>query len=129
MKKRILAVVLSICLLMSFGTIAFASGIMPLWNSTSECTTDLYCSGDSARCRLDVVGLSGSDSITATLTLQKENSRGNYTNVIQWKNLSGTGSLHFSETYSISASNTYRLKADVTVTGSNGTDSITVYGY
>ncbi len=129
MKKRYLAVVLTLCLLMSFGTAAFASGIMPLWNSTQDCTVELTCSSNNASCKLDVSGMSASDKITATVTLQQENARGSYINVQRWAGLTGTGSLHFSEDYPISAGGDYRLKAEVQVVGSNGTDNITQYAY
>lgn len=129
MKKRCMAAALSLCLLLSFGTAAFAAGIMPLWDTTSECSVELNCSGNNASCSLDVRGISGSDKITATLTLQQENARGSYINVKRWVDLSDTGSLHFSEDYPINAGGTYRLKAEVKVVGSNGTDNITKYAY
>ncbi len=119
MKKRCMAAALSLCLLLSFATSAFAAGIMPLWNTTDKCDPNLVVSSTTAYCSLTVIANSG-DAIDATLTLQQENARGSYINVKRWAGLSGTGSLSFSDDHPITAGGTYRLKAEVKVVGSFG---------
>lgn len=129
MRKRIAAIALSLCLLLAMGSAALAADIMPLWDSCSVCRPYLSVSGNTANCMLDVRAVNGGDRIIATVTLQKENSRGNYTNVKSWSGLSGTGSLHFADSYGVTAGASYRLKAEVKVSGSNGTENITEYAY
>lgn len=128
MRKKLMALALAVLFVMTVAASAFAVDIMPYWNTTNTCTPSLYISGNTANCSLTVVANSG-DSITATVTLQKENARGNYSNVKAWPNLSDTTRLYFSDSYTFSSSGNYRLKADVTVTGTRGTDNITVYAY
>lgn len=128
MRKRFMALVLALLLVMTAATSAFAAGIMPLWNTTDTCDPKLVVSSTTAYCSLTVIANSG-DAIDATLTLQQENARGSYINVKRWADLSGTGSLNFSDDYPINAGGTYRLKAEVEVVGSNGTDNITKYAY
>ncbi len=92
-------------------------------------TPDLYISGNTANCKLDVYAENSSDKITANIYLQKRNSRGNYTTQQSWTNQTGTGKLRFSATGSASSGESYRIKCDVVVDGSGGTDNITVYAY
>ncbi len=129
MRNRRLLFALFLCLAMVFGSVAWATEIMPLWDSCAMCAPDLYISGNTANCKLDVYAENSSDKITANIYLQKRNSRGNYTTQQSWTNQTGTGRLHFSATGSASSGESYRIKCDVVVDGSGGTDNITVYAY
>ena len=129
MRNRRLLFALFLCLAMVFGSVAWATEIMPLWDSCAMCAPDLYISGNTANCKLDVYAENSSDKITANIYLQKRNSRGNYTPQQSWTNQTGTGKLRFSATGSASSGESYRIKCDVVVDGSGGTDNITVYAY
>lgn len=129
MRNRRLLFALFLCLAMVFGSVAWATEIMPLWDSCAMCAPDLYISGNTANCKLDVYAENSSDKITANIYLQKRNSRGNYTTQQSWTNQTGTGKLRFSATGSASSGESYRIKCDVVVDGSGGTDNITVYAY
>ena len=129
MRNRRLLFALFLCLAMVFGSVAWATEIMPLWDSCAMCAPDLYISGNTANCKLDVYAENSSDKITANIYLQKRNSRWNYTTQQSWTNQTGTGKLRFSATGSASSGESYRIKCDVVVDGSGGTDNITVYAY
>ena len=129
MRNRRLLFALFLCLAMVFGSVAWATEIMPLWDSCAMCAPDLYISGNTANCKLDVYAENSSDKITANIYLQKRNSQGNYTTQQSWTNQTGTGKLRFSATGSASSGESYRIKCDVVVDGSGGTDNITVYAY
>lgn len=129
MKRKLVVCALAACMVMLLATSAMAAGVMPLWDKVDRCEPSLTVSGSTASCGLYVKAMNGNDRITATVTLQKENSRGNYTNVKSWPGLKGTGYLYFADSYTVSAGSNYRLRADVTVSGSGGTESITEYAY
>ena len=129
MRNRRLLFALFLCLAMAFGSVAWATEIMPLWDSCAKCIPELYLNGNTAVCTLSVTANSASDKITANIHLQKRNSRGNYTTQQSWTNQTGTGRLRFSATGSASSGESYRIKCDVVVDGSGGTDNITVYAY
>lgn len=129
MKRKLVVCALAVCMVMLLATSALAAGVMPLWDKVLDCTPSLTINGNTAKCELYVKAINGNDKITATVTLQKENSRGNYTNVKSWPGLKGTGSLSFADSYTVTAGSNYRLRADVTVSGSSGTESITEYAY
>ena len=129
MRNRRLLFALFLCLAMVFGSVAWATEIMPLWDSCAKCVPNLVISGSNAYCTLNVDAASSSDKITANIHLQKRNSRGNYTTQRSWTKQTGTGRLRFSATGSASSGESYRIKCDVVVDGSGGTDNITVYAY
>ncbi len=78
-------------------TTALAAGIMPLGDNIERCEPSLSIKGNTANCSLYVKAINSNDKITATVTLQKENSRGNYTNVKSWPGQKGTGWLSFAD--------------------------------
>lgn len=129
MRNRRMLFALLLFLAMAFSSVAVASEIMPLWDSNARCLPNLVISGNNAYCTLDVDAASSSDKITANIYLQKQNSRGNYTTQQSWTNQTGTGNLNFSAIGSASSGESYRIKCDVVVNGSGGTDNITVYAY
>ena len=48
MRNRRLLFALFLCLAMVFGSVAWATEIMPLWDSCAMCAPDLYISGNTA---------------------------------------------------------------------------------
>lgn len=133
MKKVISVVALAIFLSFLFSLPAMAA-VKPTdsvqWDSGAKCTPYLSISGSTAQCKLFVRTENSSESILATLMLQKKNSDGTYSNVTSWERMTAIGYLGFTDSYSpVNSSNTYRLKAIIYVTGSGGTDTITKFAY
>ncbi len=128
MKKIVSVAALAMCLVFALSSFAVAAekpADSIQWDSGAAVTPHLSINGTVAECRLYVNAENASDSITATVMLQKKQSNGTYSNVKTWSKLTGKGTLNFSENYSpVSSSNSYRLKAIVYVTGSGGTDTI-----
>jgi hypothetical protein len=82
---------------------------------------------NQATCTLTVIGNPGTEEISATFYLQKENSNGSFGNVKTWTGLYTEGRiLTFSDTHPVSSSEAYRLKCDVVATKDGFTESITV---
>ena len=122
MKKKTLLLALVMMFTMVFSSVALASDIMPIWDNTLSCQPVLTISGSKAYCSFDVDAYNSKDKITATVTLNSNNS---YAYVTSWSGLSDNGSLHFSDSYTISGSGSYRIKCDANVAG----EAITVYAY
>ncbi len=125
MRKKTLLLALVMIFTLALSSVAVAAEIMPLWDNASKCRPSLSISGSKAYCSLEVDAKNGSDTITATVTLQKLNANGKYGYVDSWSGLRGTGYLSFSGTGTASTSGSYRIKCDVNVGG----ESITVYAY
>lgn len=127
MKKTIFIIALAMCLVFAFSSLAMAA-TKPTdsiqWDSGAKCNLSLIINNGVANCSLYVKAQNASDSITATVMLQKKQSDGTYGNVKTWSKLTGKGSLSFSDNYSPVSGSGYRLKAIVYVTGSGGTDTI-----
>lgn len=122
MKKRIMrlsAITMFVLLMISIT----ASAIQPRWNVTSSCEPTLTFSGTTATCRADVRAISGS-KISGTMTLYRVSSV-NEVAVGSWS-ISGSGSAYVKQTCSVTKGQTYKLVVSVAVTGSNGTDKITL---
>lgn len=117
MKKRLLAVALVVALVFSLNVNAFAR-----WNSTESCEPRLSITGSTATCKLEVETNNSSDKISAKLELKNPSGRV----VKTFGGLTGTGYLSYSNTYSPVSTGTYTLVATVTVTGTNGNDTIVV---
>lgn len=125
MKKKTLLLALVMMFTVVCSSVALASDIMPIWENTRTCLPVLSISGSKAYCSFDVDAYNSKDKITATVTLQKLNSNNSYAYVTSWSGLSDNGSLHFSDSYTISGSGSYRIKCDANVAG----EAITVYAY
>jgi hypothetical protein len=84
---------------------------------------------NQATCTLTVIGNPGTEEISATFYLQKENSNGSFSNLKTWTGLYTEGRiLTFSDTYPVSLNETYRLKCDVVATKDGVAESVTVPG-
>ena len=125
MKNKTLLLALVMMFTMVFSSVALASDIMPIWDNTHSCQPVLTISGSKAYCSFEVEANNSKDKITATVTLQKLNSNNSYAYVTRWSGLSDNGFLHFSDSYTISGSGSYRIKCDANVAG----EAITVYAY
>lgn len=125
MKNKTLLLALVMMFTMVFSSVALASDIMPIWDNTHSCQPVLTISGSKAYCSFEVEANNSKDKITATVTLQKLNSNNSYAYVTSWSGLSDNGFLHFSDSYTISGSGSYRIKCDANVAG----EAITVYAY
>ena len=125
MKNKTLLLALVMMFTIVFSSVALASDIMPIWDNTHSCQPVLTISGSKAYCSFEVEANNSKDKITATVTLQKLNSNNSYAYVTSWSCLSDNGFLHFSDSYTISGSGSYRIKCDANVAG----EAITVYAY
>ena len=104
MKKRVLAILMVVIIVLSMTTFAVE-------NRSRSITPGLSFSGKTANCSLEVIGDNASDTISATITL----CRG--TTVLKTWTESGSGYILFTDTYTVSTTGAYRLNADVTING------------
>lgn len=123
MQKKLKMPVLVLTLLFMMSITASAMSIMPRWNATSYCDPILTFSGTTATCKADILADNGAE-ISGTMTLYRVSGGRDYY-VSSWS-LSGTSSVYKKGTCSVTKGETYRLVVDVTVSGSNGTDNISV---
>lgn len=121
MQKKFVAMTLA--LLMILSATASALAIQPRWSATASCEPTLAFSGTTAYCKGQVRADSDAD-ISGTLTLYRVSGGNNYY-VDSWS-VSGTGRAYTSETCSVTKGETYKLVIEVDVSGSNGSDSISL---
>lgn len=121
MQKKLTAMTLA--LLMMLSITASALSVSPRWNATGSCDPTLIISGTTATCQAEVIGDSDA-KISGTMTLYRV-SGGNEYYVNSWS-VSGTRRAYVSKTCTVKSGETYRLVINVTVSGSNGSDNITV---
>lgn len=119
MKLPLLVMVLSLMLVVT----SSALPIMPRWDVTSYCNSALSFTGTTANCTASIRADTGA-KIEGTMTLYRVSGSSQYY-VNSWS-LSGTTRVYTTETCSATSGQTYKLVVDVTVTGSNGSDNITV---
>lgn len=115
-QKRIPALFLALFLTLSLSVAAAT----PRYVVTIRCTPGLSFSRNTATCSLVTTAQKGA-SITGTLTLY----RGGLT--LKTWDIDGTTSVSFSDTYTVTRGYTYKLVADLTVSGSAGKDNISEY--
>jgi hypothetical protein len=129
MKKRVAAVML--CCLCLIGSVqAFASaaeqsgappGISFRWSNLWNITLSMSYSGGSVSWVGQIAGNTGTSSISATYTLEKQNANGTYSFVSSW-NDSTTSAISLASTGSATtAKGTYRLSVSAVVKNSAGT--------
>lgn len=118
MKKRILCICLILAAFFSLCSPAYAE---PRYNIIADFEATLTISNAVATCKVDVESENSSDKITATITLKNTNG----ITVKTWNNVTATGDLHFRDTYTVVKNKSYVLTAKVTVSGTNGTESVT----
>lgn len=99
---------------------ALAVSAAPRYVVTATCKPTLSISGTTASCILRVDADERAD-IEGTLTLYRGSAE-----VESW-DISGTTSVRFSGTAKVTRGYTYKLVADLTVTGANGTDDVYEY--
>lgn len=114
-RKRIPVLFLALALVLSM-----AASAAPRYAVTSRCEPKLSITGTTAQCGLRVTAQKGS-SITGTLTLYRGS-----TPIKTW-DIDETTSVSFSDTYTVTKGYTYKLVADLTVSGTGGTDKVSEY--
>lgn len=120
MKTKVLSMVMLVALVLSMGLSASAAEVSPQWDTSNRCTPVLTFSGTKATCSAVVVAADSSAKITATMTLYRTNSDGSRTQVKTWTNLTGTGRLDISKTYSpVVSGSTYRLVVSGFIAGAS----------
>ncbi|WP_411678026.1 hypothetical protein [Caproicibacter sp.] len=130
MKKKVLALILSVSMVFTVSLPAFAqqkstsnqnSGIHVLWDNTDVVSVNLNFSGDRADCATYVIGKSGTSKITANVLLKQVTSNGTKT-IKTWTGLSASGNeFYFDKSYYVSSGYTYELEIDAKVYR-NGTE-------
>lgn len=114
-RKRIPALFLALALVLGI-----AASAAPRYAVTIKCEPTLSISGRTATCDLIVRAVKGAD-ITGTLTLYRGS-----TPIKTW-DIDETTSVSFSDTYPVTSGYTYKLAADLTVSGTGGTDEVYEY--
>lgn len=104
MKKRILGVVVTLAMLLSFTAIVADARLAQNWPSLSFSKT-------TATCAVDCRGNSSSDALAVTLTLRE-----NGTLVAGWSD-SGTGSVTLSKPYAATSGASYTLTLSYSING------------
>ncbi len=120
-KARAPALFLALALMLSLAAnAAVRPPDSPNYDVTSRCELTLLFSGTQATCELKVRALTGC-TVTGTLTLYQGD-----TVVDSWP-ISGTTRVNFSDTCTVKRGLSYKLVADLTVTGAAGTDEVYEY--
>ena len=87
----------------------------PFWTNVNYISLDLYYENGNAQNFASIVGATGTTSINATFTLERQTIFGNWTTVQTWTSRASGSSLTFFETASASKGNKYRLSVTATV--------------
>jgi len=104
--QKIIGIVLVVALCMGSGLQAYAmetdipdlstihlingqndTGIMPLWDNTSDAYLMLSFDGNKANCSLNVIGYSWATKIKANMWLYRDDGDGTWTTVRSWTNM------------------------------------------
>lgn len=139
MRKRILAMVLAMVMMLSMASVSFAepvlpeqveieqgSEIMPLYEYTSDYVTSLSISNGKAVCRGYLFGYSGTTTkVVIKVILQKKS-------LLWWSDVDSTTStfLNYTGSHSLTktvGSGTYRTKVVYTVYSGSDSETITDY--
>lgn len=123
MKKRIISLFLLTFMIATLLVTPICAALR--WTVIRDSEIDLLIRGTTAECTLEVIADDSSAKISATIKLQKKGLLGIYTTKKTWDDVSATGTMNFYDTYSPVDEGEYRLTADITVTGTSGSDSIT----
>lgn len=79
MKKKLLALMMTVLMLVCFGTSAYAAlpeTIEPLWDNIQNTTHTMYFDGDRGSVLGSITGKSGTTNITGTLNVYKQTTTG-----------------------------------------------------
>lgn len=136
--KKCTLLLLSIVLLLSMGSAAFAADdfetpsspadIMGVqWANIDSFKVDLSFEGSNGYCSARVIGKSGTTRIIGKVVLARKNINGTYTTIKTWNNLDVFDDSLFDETYYVSLGYTYRLTATATVYRNGTAETVTGY--
>jgi hypothetical protein len=87
--------------------------IQPLWENVNTARANVTISGTTATCTVTIIGLSGTTSITAAITLQRVSDG---RTVATWNRTANDTFLTFSGTAAVTAGGRYRLNVRAIVT-------------
>jgi hypothetical protein len=88
--------------------------IQPFWLNVSRANAHLTFSGNTAHCTVNIMGLSGTTSISATVRLERVVGN-SITTVATWTDSSSNSWLSISESATVTSNGTYRLRVNATV--------------
>lgn len=132
MKSRVLLLILCTCIML--GTVHIpltaaapniASGIQPFWVNVANVSLSMSYSSGKINWVGQIKGLSGTNSIVASYTLEKKGSNGGYTFVDSWQNLKSSSSILISNGSTSGTAGTYKLTVSITVTRNGVTETVT----
>lgn len=125
--KNLLTILVIATILATFLCVpVFATGyddnltILPMMSYINEAKVSIRISSDNtAYVSTRVDGYSCTTKLHATMTLQKQNSNGTWSNVKTWTSSSNSNRLNMNRTYNVTSENTYRVRSTVTAYGSD----------
>lgn len=130
MKKSLIVAIVSIGLIfsMSVPAVAFSSDggniYQPQWVNVSKTLLTMDYSNGAVNWTGEITGYSGVTGISATFTLARKNSGGQYEYVDSWS-ASSTKTYLYKTASKTTVRGTYRLSLSATVKGPSGTETVT----
>lgn len=121
---RIRTISLVLLVLMVVTSIAVPISAALNWEVIQDYSATLSFQGTSAKCWAEVIATEHNAEIIATIKLQKKGLLGIYTTKKTWEDVTATGTLVFSETFSPVDSGEYQLVVDIQVIGNEASDTI-----
>ena len=101
--------------------------ITPLWQNVERATANVTFAGTTAHGSATIVGLAGTTSITATMTLERV-SGNSVTWSTSWTRTANSSRLVMSESATVTQNGTYRLRVDAAVVRNGVTERISISG-
>ena len=118
MKKRVCTAVVAVVMMICVSLPCFAIDIAPFWTNVSTATLVVTFSNGQAVGSGTIVGISATQSITATYTVERHDSAG-YTYVGSWGASSSSRILNTSHSYPATQGKSYHIKVTATVTSTS----------
>ncbi|GHU89382.1 hypothetical protein FACS18949_06160 [Clostridia bacterium] len=100
----------------------------PFYTNTAMISCSLTFSSDLALVYGDVIGWSGTTYISGTLTLQRKNSSGTYTDVKSWTASISGDELEWDKSWYVATGYYYRIHISAYVTRNGTTEHVTLTG-
>lgn len=122
MRIRTISLVLLVLMVVTFVAVPISAALN--WEVVQNCSANLSFQDTTAKCLVKVVASEQDAKISATVKLQKKGLLGIYTTKKTWEDVTATGTLSFSETFSPVDSGEYQLVVDIQVIGNEASDTI-----
>lgn len=122
MRIRTISLVLLAVMVVTFAAVPISAALN--WEVVQNCSANLSFQDTAAKCLVKVVASEQDAEIIATIKLQKKGLLGIYTTKKTWEDVTATGTLVFSETFSPVDSGEYQLVVDIQVIGNEASDTI-----